>query len=71
MLVPNLMYTRLTEKTVMQGTNQDPIFLELVNIPDAQPKVDNIGKLVEDVEHYKEIMRKMKNTLVKERGLGG
>ena len=55
----------------MQGTNQDPIFLASVNITAAQANADNIGKLVENVEQYKEIMCKMKNTLVKERGEGG
>ena len=30
----------------------------------------NVDKLVGDVEHYKEIMLKMKDTLVKERGEG-
>ena len=55
----------------MQGTNQDPIFLASVNIVVAQANVDNVGKLVEDVEHYKEIIIKMKNMFVKERGEGG
>ena len=55
----------------MQGTNQDPVFLASVNIAAAQANADNIGKLVENVEQYKEIMCKMKNTLVKERREGG
>ena len=55
----------MIEKIVMQCTNQDPVFLTSVNIAAAQANADNIVKLVEDVEHYKEIMCKMKKTLVK------
>ena len=43
----------MTEKTSMQGTNQDLIFLVSVNIASAQANADNVGKLVEYVEHYK------------------
>ena len=43
----------VTKKTVMQGTNQDPIFLASVNIAVAQANADNVGKLVEDVETIK------------------
>ena len=56
----------VTDKAVMQGTNQDPEFLASVNIAAAQANADNVGKLVEDVEHYKQRMHKMKNTLVKQ-----
>ena len=54
----------VTEKSVMQGTNQDPVFLASVNIVASQANADNVGKLVEDVEHYKERMLKRKKTLV-------
>ena len=60
----------VTEKTVMQGTNEDPQFLASVSITSTQYNADNVNKLVGDVEHYKEIMLKMKDTLVKERGEG-
>ena len=53
------------EKNIMQGTNQDPVFLASVNIAVAQANADNIGKLVEDKEYYKEIMQNLKSTLVK------
>ena len=60
----------VTEKTVIDGTNKDPKFLAFVSIAAAQYDVDNVDKLVEDTEHYKEKMIKMKDTLVKERGEG-
>ena len=58
----------MNEKTIMQGTNEDPQFLASVRIAVAQENVDNVNKLVGDVENYKETMLKMKETLVKERG---
>ena len=58
-------------KTIMQVTCQDPIFLASVNLAAPQANADNIGKLIEDAGHYKEKIRKMKNTLVKERKEGG
>ena len=58
----------ITEKTTMQATNEDPQFLPSVRIPAVQAHLDNVNKLVGDVEHYKERMLNMKSTLVKERG---
>ena len=58
------------EKTIVKLTNQDPIFLASINIAGAQASVDNVGKLVEDVENYKERMCVLKRTLVTERGEG-
>ena len=58
------------ERTVVEGTNKAPEFLPSINIVAAQAKDDNVDKLVEDAEHYKEMMLKMKDTLVKERGEG-
>ena len=57
----------VTEKTVMQGTNEDPQLLAMENIEVEQYNAYNVSKLVEDDEHYKERMLKMKETLVKER----
>ena len=54
----------------MQGTNEDPQLLAMASIAATQTNKDNVSKLVEDVEHYKERMLKMKETLVKERGDG-
>ena len=58
----------ITENTTMQATNEDPQFLPSVRIPAVQARLDNVNKLVGDVEHYKERMLNMKSTLVKERG---
>ena len=60
----------VSEKTVMQGTNQYTKFLGLVSIKTTQANADNVESLVEYAEHYKEIMLQMKDTLVKERGEG-
>ena len=60
----------VTERTVVEGINKDPKFLPSMNIAAAQDKDDNFDKLVKDAEHYKEMMLKMKDTLVKERGEG-
>ena len=58
------------ERKVMQGTNEDPQLLAMASVLAAQANADNVSKLVEDVEHYKQRMLKMKETLVKERGEG-
>ena len=44
----------VSEKTVMKGTNQDPVFLASVSVTAAQFNADNVGTLVKKVEHYKE-----------------
>ena len=43
----------VTEKTIMKGTNQDPVFLASVSVAATQYNADNVEKLVENVEHYK------------------
>ena len=53
------------EKTVMEGTNKDPNLLSYVNIASTQANADNVDKLVEDAENYKEMVLKMKDTLLK------
>ena len=60
----------VTEKTVMEHTDKDPIFMTSMNIEETQANIDNVDNLVEDAEHHKEKMLKMKDTLVKERGEG-
>ena len=42
-----------------------------VTVAATQANAEKFGKLAENVEYYKEIMRKSKNTLVQERGGGG
>ena len=60
----------VTERTVMQGTDEDPQLLAMASMATVQANANNVNKLVEDVEHYKQRMLKMKETLVKERGEG-
>ena len=54
----------------MEGTNKDPKFMVSVSVAIAQDNADNVDHLIESVEHHKEKMFKMKDTLVKERGEG-
>ena len=61
----------VTEKTIMNSTNQDFMFLALVSVTTTQFNADNVGTLVKKDEHYKERMNKMKNTLVQEIREGG
>ena len=42
-----------TDKIIVQDANQDPVFLASVIIAATQANADDVGKLVEDVEHYK------------------
>ena len=60
----------MTEKTVVENTNQDPKFLASVSIAATQVNANNVDKLMEDAEHYKEKTIKMKDTLINERGEG-
>ena len=58
------------EKTVLHGTNKDPKLLAMAGVASSLANVDNVGKLVEDIDQYKEKMFQMKETLRKERGEG-
>ena len=60
----------VTEKTFIQGTNEDPQLLTMASVAAAQANANNVSKLVEDVGNYKERMSQMKETLRKERGEG-
>ena len=53
-----------------EKSNHDPKFLATISVAAVQPNVDNVEKSMEDVDHYKEKMIKMKDTLIKERGEG-
>ena len=44
--------------------------MKCVSIEASQANADNVDKLVEDAENYKERMLKMKDTLFKESGEG-
>ena len=60
----------VTEKTIVEKTNQDPKFLASISVVTAQVNADNVEKLMEDAYHYKEKMIKMEDTLIKEIGEG-
>ena len=60
----------VTEKTIVKKTNQDPKLLALVRVATIQANANKVDILMEDPEHHKENMLKMKDTLVKERGEG-
>ena len=55
----------VTEKTVLQGMNEDLKLLAMESIASAQDNIVNVSKLVEDTEKYKEKMSQMKETLRK------
>ena len=61
-------YIMVTEKTVIHGTNKNPKLLAMVGVASALTNADNVGKLVEDIDQYKDKMFQMKETLGKERG---
>ena len=61
---------KVTEETIMEGTHKDPKFMALVNITTAQSSANNIDRLMDEVEHNKEKMFKLKDSLVKLRGKG-
>ena len=54
----------------MEGTNKDPKFMASVSVAVKQANADNVDRLIESVEHHKEKMFKMKDTLIKEGGEG-
>ena len=60
----------VTEKTVIHGTNKYPKLLAMVGVASALANADNVGKLVDDIDQYKEKMSQMKETLRKEIGEG-
>ena len=60
----------LNGNIIMQGTQKDPKFITSMNIVVAQASTDNVDRLMENVEHHKEKMLKLKDTLVKRRGEG-
>ena len=55
----------VTDDTIMEGTHKDPKFMASKNIAVAQANADNIDRLMDEVEHNKEKMFKLKDSLVK------
>ena len=58
----------VTEKIVVHGTNKDPKLLTTEGVASALANVDNVDKMVDDLEQYKDKISQMKETLKKERG---
>ena len=57
----------VTKKAVMHGTNEDPRLLATESVATTQANVYNVSKFVEDTKYYKEKMKQIKETLVRER----
>ena len=55
----------VTEKIVLQGTNEEPKLLAMESIVASQSNAVNVGKLVKYIEKYKEKMSQMKEILRK------
>ena len=60
----------VTKKTVVHGTNKDPKFLGRAGVASALANVDNVDRIVDNLEQYKKRVSQMKETLKKERGEG-
>ena len=60
----------VTEKIVVHGTNKDPKLLAMVGVALALTNADDVDKMVDDMEQYKEKMSQMRKNLRKERGEG-
>ena len=58
------------EKTIVHGTDKDPRFLAKVGVASALENVDNVDKIMHDLEQYKKKVFQMKKILKKERGEG-
>ena len=54
----------------MEGTHKDPKFMSYVNVATPQASADNVDRLMKNVEHQKEKIIKLKDTLVNTRGEG-
>ena len=48
------------EKTVVHGTNKDPKLLAIAGVASALANVDNVEKMVDDLEQYKVNMSQMR-----------
>ena len=60
----------VNEKTVVHGTNKDPKLLARECVASALGNVDNVDRIVDDLEQYKKRVSQMKDTLKTERGEG-
>ena len=60
----------VTKKTIAHGTNKDPKRLARLSEAMALSNVDNVDRIVYDLEEQKKTLSQMKETLNKERGEG-
>ena len=60
----------VTEKKLVHGTNKDPKLLARAGVASTLENVDNVEKMVDDLEQYKEKISQMRETLKKDRGEG-
>ena len=58
------------EKTVIHGTDKDPRLLARVGVSLSVANVDNVDKIVDDLEQYKKKISQIKETMKKKRGEG-
>ena len=60
----------VTEKTIAHGTNKDPKLLARASATTTLSNVNNVDRIVYDLEEQKKTLSQMKETLNKERGEG-
>ena len=58
------------EKTIVHGTGKDPRLLVKGGVASALANVDNVDKIMDDLEQYKKKVIQMNETLKKKRGEG-
>ena len=57
----------VTEKTIIHGTGKNPRLLARAGVSSALANVDNVDRIVDDLEQYKKKVSQMKENLKKER----
>ena len=55
----------VTKKTVVHGSNKDPKLLARAGVASTLANVDNVDKIVDDLEQYKEKVSQTSETLNK------
>ena len=60
----------VTDKTVVHGTDKDPILMENLGVATALATKDNVDKIMTELEQSKKKIAQMKETLKRERDEG-
>ena len=60
----------VTEKTIIHGTDKDPILMERVGVASALANEDNVDKIMTDLEQSQKKIAQMKENLKRERDEG-